>query len=496
MDPNRLFAEAASDKFGRSTGDARVRNTNSGQGRRRSGRQRISKNGEMRRSANPIHRYQDGTSYRHACGRDFIRNQVESLDDLRWSLAVVDLRTERISCQEFLRRVVRECRIRNYRPNTIKAYRSAINSFLHWTGRLPHEIDRELVREYLDFLVEFRRGRSVLAWHLAAIRTVYDKFCKLDVTLGLCTPRKEKRDPVVLSREEVRRLLDAAVCRRDKLLFGLMYATGMRVSEVVRVQWRDIDLDRNLVYIRDGKGGVDRQVRLPESYRGLFAEHRAARDGEEYLFPSQGNRRGAGNSTRHLSPRTVQRAMASTLRLAGIAKAATPHSLRHSFATHTFEDGFDIRNIQKLLGHARLETTTIYVRVAEDGDQHSVPSPLDRLDHEQKSSTLGSFRAHAKRFEGEGHARVTLECATGSGPVYLTGIRASECRPGLWTIEFPAEEAWREQVERLSRDQRSAMRDAEFFESLRARILIALKGVRVPDSRIPPKYNQGFSQRF
>ena len=167
-------------------------------------------------------------------------------------------------------------------------------------------------------------------------------------------------------------LLEAATSLRDKLLLGLMYATGLRISEVVRLRWRDIDFDRNSIFVRQGKGRSDRMVVLPESYRTLFRELSAKHDKEDHLFPGQ--RKG-----RYMSPRTVQRIMQRTLEIAGINKRATPHSLRHSFATHSFEDGHDIRRIQKLLGHARLETTTIYVKVAQPSDPSAFTSPIDRL---------------------------------------------------------------------------------------------------------------------
>ncbi|WP_052329479.1 tyrosine-type recombinase/integrase, partial [Rhodopirellula sp. SWK7] len=320
------------------------------------------------RVADPVHRYRDETAYRAAIGREAPRDQIIDTRDFRSEMAVVDLRSQRPSCSEFIALVRRELLIRNYKKNTIKPYLSAITSLLRWSGRLPHEMDREMVREYLLYLVESDKGAARVRVHSTAIRTVFDKFCFLDVTLGLETPRRDKKQPVVLSKEEVQRLLEAAVSIRDKLMLGLMYATGMRVSEVVRVRWREIDLDRNTISIVQGKGNVDRQVMLPATYRAMFAAVKGQLGGDAYLFPSESVSRGGSSSSRYLSPRTVQRAMKKAVAIAGIMKDATPHSLRHSFATHSFEDGCDIRRIQKVLGHVRLETTTIYVHIAKPAE--------------------------------------------------------------------------------------------------------------------------------
>ena len=119
------------------------------------------------------------------------------------------------------------------------------------------------VREYLEFMVDAGLTGTTLGIQLTAIRTCFDKFCLTDITLGLATPRRPKKLPVVLSKNEIVELLEAAISLRDKLLLGLMYATGMRVSEVARVKFKDIDFDRNLINIWHAKHAVDRQVALP-----------------------------------------------------------------------------------------------------------------------------------------------------------------------------------------------------------------------------------------
>ncbi|WP_052336072.1 tyrosine-type recombinase/integrase [Rhodopirellula sallentina] len=538
--------------------------------------------------ADPVHRYRDQSAYRAAAGRDAPRERVYDTRDFRSEMAVVDLRHEQPSYAEFYAKIRRELLIRNYKRKSVKSYLNAVSSFLRWSGRQPHEVDREMVREYLLYLVESDKGYALVRVHSTAIRTVFDKFCFLDITLGLETPRRNKKQPVVLSKQEMQRLLEAAPTMRDKLILGLMYATGMRVSEVVRVRWREIDLDRNTISIVQGKGNVDRQVMLPETYRAMFSALQPQFDGAEFLFPAEAVPGRRSNGDRHLSPRTAQRVMKRAVAIAGIRKEATPHSLRHSFATHSFEDGCDIRRIQKVLGHVRLETTTIYVHIAKPTEPSQMPSPIDRLCGTREASDVdsnpllkravskgtgakgtlsksnpsknamsvttdrtggqnahvpasgrtshggGAFspgadcdrsshgadrtqssqnadrtrgngdrlgntdpvgklsgsdrlpgfdeqpRIHVKRFEGEESVRITVEVVGGERRVFLLGIRASESRPGFWTLSVPLMEAWESETARLSAAQRRAIAEPEFYEFLRTAITNRLRQGDLP----------------
>ncbi len=291
--------------------------------------------------ATPIRRfgtYNNGQPYLPARGRYAPRDRVE--DRLAPTHAVVDLARQRPTAAEFVRVIVREMRIRFYQPKSIKAYRNALGGLLRWFGSLPHLLTREAVREYLELLVDGGASASWVSIHLSAVRTAFDKMCGRSITLGLETPRRARRLPVVLSTQEVMRLLQAAPSLRDKLLLGLMYATGVRVSEVCRLRWRDIDFDRREVNVWQGKGRNDRQVMLPTSFEPLLREVSKTCQPEDYLFP--GERRG-----RHLSPRAAARVMERAVKIAGIGKHATCHTLRHCFATHLFENGTDIRYIQE-----------------------------------------------------------------------------------------------------------------------------------------------------
>lgn len=461
----------------------------------------------------PVHLYRNEKPYVAAAGRESRQRSIRDPRDFRSEMAAVDLRSEEPSTEEFLRLISRELKIGGYVHKTHQAYLHVVRSLLRWSGMLPHQIDRESVKDYLLYLVDGDLDSNTVKVHLSAIRTVFDKFCFRDVTLGLVTPRKSKKQAVILSIDEVQRLLQSAISLRDKLLLGLMYATGMRVSEVVRVRWRDVDLQRNLISIVRGKGRVDRRVMLPESYRALFVSFKDSCNGDDFLFPATATRQ-SGDSCRHLSSRTVQRLMTRTVQIAGISKRATPHSLRHAFATHSFENGCDIRRIQQILGHARLETTTLYVHLAKPADPARMPSPLDSLSSEStglgESSKAGITSAasrrngesipklrsddcmvrsrvqvHCKRFAGEQAYRVTLqmhgrECrgsvdgnqnADGNvAPVFLLGVRAKQPRRGLFTLELPPLEHWQKEIAMLSTSDQRLIEEPRFYEFLRRQL--------------------------
>jgi site-specific recombinase XerD len=410
-----------------------------------------------------------GRPYRRAVGRYAPYARVVDLASP--SHAVVDLDREDVDAAAFLARIDRELKIRFYQPKTRKSYRVVLGGFLRWLGLPPAEATREDVREWLELLVDGGAESSWVSVHLSALRTMFDKMCGRDVTLGLMTPRRPLKLPVVLSADEVKRLLLAAPTLRDKLLLGLMYATGMRVSEVSRLRLRDIDFDRGGITVRQGKGRKDRIVMLPQSFRGLLERLRTIHRPEDFLFPS------SMEPGRHLSPRTVQRAMQRACRLAGIERPATCHSLRHSFATHLLESGTDIRFIQQLLGHLRLETTTLYTKLAVLRGDRAVspldlltgpPAPSRPLAVAPSSTPVGALGIRMVR----GHdvrgplAQVSL-VVRGEPEVRLEGIVVREPRPGFLALELPPLEDWLPALSFCDDEIRARFEDAAFYERLR-----------------------------
>lgn len=186
----------------------------------------------------PIHTYNNGQPYSIAKGHNA---PIQKIEVRRVGHSIM---TGRPSTSEFLRKVKRELKIRCYSKCTINSYISALRGFLGWVGLPPNCVNNEHVREFLETLVDGGASESWLSTNLSAIRNAFDKFCCRDITLGLATPRKPRRQPTVLSRKQVQAMIHAAPAMQDKLLVIVMYATGMRVSEVARLEWQDFDFDR------------------------------------------------------------------------------------------------------------------------------------------------------------------------------------------------------------------------------------------------------------
>ncbi|CAD7770458.1 Tyrosine recombinase XerA [Candidatus Methanoperedenaceae archaeon GB50] len=186
-------------------------------------------------------------------------------------------------------------------------------------------------------------------------------------------PKKDKKLLVVLSQEEVLRILSSVTNLKHRLILMLIYSAGLRVGEVVKLRVEDIDVERGMIRIRGGKGRKDRYTLLSEVVLNTFKEYVDRYKPEKWLFPGQ-------RKDRHITPRTLQKLFDNTRRKAGIRKEATVHSLRHSFATHPLESGVDLRYIQELPGHKSSKTTEIYTHVAmKDLNLRKIRSPLDML---------------------------------------------------------------------------------------------------------------------
>jgi site-specific recombinase XerD len=345
----------------------------------------------------------------------------DRLEDLAAREIAIDLRgaARAIAPDDFVARVIREMRIRFYQPKSVKAYRNALRRFLEWFEGAPGAVTREDVSEYLEHLVDEGLGSAALGVELAAIRTAFDKMAGLAVTFAMRSPRRPRRLPNVLASDEVVRLLEAAPSLRDKLLLGLMYATGLRVSEVVRLHSRDLDLARRVIVVREGKGRKDRQVMLPQFLESLI--QRRLLKGEGFLFPGV-------EQDRHLSPRAAQRVMERVVPLAGVTKHATCHTLRHSFATHLLEGGTDVRFIQRLLGHVKIETTTIYTHVAVLSEKR-IESPLDALMRNRPASAPSSACRMRVRVIGTRRSGRPTHCTRDGVPCEVSGSPVLHSRP-------------------------------------------------------------------
>lgn len=277
----------------------------------------------------------------------------------------------------YLQRMSRELKLRGYARRTRKVYLGHVRRFLeaHPDGAPP---DGRLIRAHLLHLLDERDlSRAYANQCISALKFFYGKVLKREAPVSdLPRPRRERRLPDVLGREEVARILRTVTNPKHRAILMLTYAAGLRVGEVVRLRVRDVDAVRGLLTVRRGKGRKDRRVML--SARALaatraFLERRSpAPEAAGWLFPG-------GRPGRHLHERSVQRVFKRALRKARVEKDVSVHALRHSFATHLLERGVDLRYIQELLGHASPRTTQIYTHVTA-GDLADIPSPLDELD--------------------------------------------------------------------------------------------------------------------
>lgn len=267
---------------------------------------------------------------------------------------------------EALERYERELRIRNYSPRTVRSYLACLRVFLAF-HRSTAAVSGEDVRRFLDHLQRSGVSPQTLNVHLQAIKTFAASILHVPLGVDVHYAKRPSRLPVVLTREEVARVLSAMTNRKHRLLVALAYGAGLRVSEVVNLRVRDLDIPARMLTVRQGKGQRDRVSTLPDRLREGLQWLIAGRDGAAFLFESE--RGGA------LAARSAQAIFARALARAGIRKAATFHSLRHSFATHLLENGVDVRYVQELLGHANIRTTQLYTHVTNP-QLKNIKSPL------------------------------------------------------------------------------------------------------------------------
>ena len=306
-------------------------------------------------------------------------------------------------------------RLKHYSLSTERQY-------LHWAKRFilfhdkrhPKDMGPAEVEAFLTHLaVDGNVSASTQNQALSALLFLYKEVLEQDLPWlqDVVRAKRPARLPVVLTQTEVAAVLDRMQGTHG-LMTRMLYGTGMRLMEVVRLRVKDVDFERAEILIRDGKGAKDRVTMLPRKLLAPLKEHVAWRRrlyeddlakgmadvflpdalerkypnapkewGWQYIFPSasySADPRNGAERRHHMDEKQLQRAMKKAVQAAGIAKPATPHTLRHSFATHLLQGGYDIRTVQELLGHADVATTMIYTHVLNQGGR-GVLSPLDAL---------------------------------------------------------------------------------------------------------------------
>jgi site-specific recombinase XerD len=262
---------------------------------------------------------------------------------------------------------------RKYSRKTIKGYLYFNRDFLSFTGKRPDEVREENIKNYLVYLADEKdSAAATLNQAINALKFYYGSMLKKKFLYEIKRPRKDTILPVVLSQEEVARVLTCLENLKHRTLLMLVYASGLRVSEVVKLRVVDIDRDRMLLNIKGAKGRKDRYTMLSHTALETLDEYLEKYKPSKWLF--EGARDG-----RYLSIRTAQAIFEQAKDKAGIKKDISIHGLRHSFATHALENGTDLRYIQELLGHKSSKTTEIYTHVSTR-DIGRLRSPLDNLD--------------------------------------------------------------------------------------------------------------------
>ncbi len=267
---------------------------------------------------------------------------------------------------EELKKLETELRLRRKSAKTIKNYLFFNKKFLEHVNKPVSSITVDDIKSYLASMDKLSTATLSLA--IASLRFFYEKLLRKDIFQDIETPKKEKKLPNVLTKPEVEQLIESSDNRKSRLIISLLYASGLRVSELVNLKKEDLDLTEKVGWVRAGKGKKDRVFILSEKIIPQMRDY-MQRFPENILLLSKSNA---------LTPRNIQKIVKNASKKAGFNKKITPHTLRHSFATHLLEGGTDIRFIQELLGHSNLSTTQIYTHVSTE-EIKKIKSPFDAM---------------------------------------------------------------------------------------------------------------------
>ncbi len=272
--------------------------------------------------------------------------------------------------EDFLKKLEIELKISKNSEYTLKNYVDINKKFLEHTKKEPAKITEDDVKLYLADVLSDSSSSTIIVF-LSALRYAYSNILKEDITRNIKRPKKEKKIPSVLTKDEVRKLIDSVISKKSRLMISFMYACGFRVSEVANMKIKDLNFEEKIGNVRQGKGKKDRMFNIPEFLiEDLLSQTEKQKEtNQEYLFTGPNGR---------LTERNLQKIIKKAAAKAGIKKDVHCHTLRHSFATHLLENGVDIRKIQELLGHSDLSTTQVYTHISSE-ELKKIKSPLDQV---------------------------------------------------------------------------------------------------------------------
>jgi integrase/recombinase XerD len=264
-------------------------------------------------------------------------------------------------------RMIEDLQLHGLSKSTQELYVQAVRHLAEYYRKPPDQITEEELRQYFLHLTKVKKvAPSTLRVALCGIKFFYERTLQRQwTTLELVRPPKEKKLPMVLTLEEVQRILECVHHQRFRVCLGTIYACGLRIQEGIHLQVPDINATSAVIHIRNGKGGKDRNIPLPPPVLKMLRQYWVTHRHPVWIFPSL---REAG---RPMTVRAVQRAFQIALRESGVQKAATVHTLRHSYGTHLLEAGVHLRIIQAYLGHASPTSTAIYTHLTQKGNEQA-----------------------------------------------------------------------------------------------------------------------------
>jgi integrase/recombinase XerD len=280
-------------------------------------------------------------------------------------------RTENICEKEYdylLKDLIIEMKLRGFSKQTSKMYLFYNNKFLAYIEKSPKDITEEDIKDYLSNKLSDERSNGTINLIKAALKFYYGQILGKQISI-IKTPRTVKKLPVVLSKKEMRQLLNNTNNIKHRLLIELLYSTGLRLSECANLTFSDLDLEQNIGWVRKGKGSKDRIFIISEKFKKDLINYINYKGFNGNIFKVNG---------KPMTSRGIQYIIKVSAKKAGIEKDIHVHTLRHSFATHLLENGVDIRKIQALLGHESLQTTQIYTQVSSE-EIKKIKNPLDIL---------------------------------------------------------------------------------------------------------------------
>tara|TARA_Y100000310_G_scaffold284177_1_gene306794 strand:+ start:4854 stop:5693 length:840 start_codon:yes stop_codon:yes gene_type:complete len=274
--------------------------------------------------------------------------------------------------QSALEKLRTELKLRGFSVLTVRNYSFFVGKFLEKNDKDTDELNEDNVKSYLGDMFD-SKSKNTIMLAAASLKFFYQDVLGKDFS-KIKIPKKDKQLPEVLTKGEVKILIDSADNRKSRLIVSMLYSSGLRVSELVNLRVDDLNFDENVGWVRKGKGGKDRLFTLSGALSEELKEYLDGRENEYVL-----------SKEKALTTRNIQKIIKGMRVRSGISKKVTPHTLRHSFATHLLEAGTDIRMIQTMLGHASLNTTQMYTHISSE-EIKKVKNPLDSLEENEKNA--------------------------------------------------------------------------------------------------------------